>query len=350
MRPIISYLVLAYNSAGWIAEAIRSLYTQGIKDFEIIIVDDASTDTTSDVLRPFLRDSRVRYFRFHSNQGIGRSLPFGLDQVRGEFICGLGGDDSLEPGHTECVLKMFSRYPEAAVSVTRSKTIGPKGEDKPAARIVALCPDLPEYLDGASALKISLQHNIVTGPGACLRASITKRLLPLFGSSWQFCNDWILWMLHFATGFGLASSKETTVRYRVHNESLSRRADWRVQRAAETRLGPLAGLRFSMPYSRDASVLWQQYARPLYALWLLRAFKWKVTGQLPCSYIQLGRSLYYGGAPRQTPFLWEFMLALPAVVVAYVREKLCARRQPFPCSGLRQVDDPLFSKSFEDDE
>lgn len=350
MQPLISYLVLTYNSAEWVSEAIRSLYAQGVEDFEVVIVDDASQDDTTDVLRPFLKDSRVRYFRFHSNQGIGRSLPFGLDQVRGEFICCLGGDDSLEPGHTECIMQMFSRYPEASIAVTRLKTVGPRGENKPEAQIAALCPDLPKYLDGASALKIALQHNIVAGPGVCLRACITRRILPFLGSNWQFCNDWLLWILHFSTGFGLASSKESTVRYRVHGQSLSRRADLQAIRAAETRLSPLAGLRFSMPYSRDAVALWERYARPMYALWLLRAFKWKITGQLPPTYIQMGRALYYGGRPKSTPFLLELMLALPAVVLAYARERSCASRQPFPCSGIRQVDNPLFRKRLVDNE
>ena len=163
MQPIISYLILTHNAAGWTTEAIQSLYAQGIENFEVVIVDDASTDATSDVLRPFLKDSRIRYFRFHTNQGIGRSLPFGLDQARGEFICCLGGDDSLEPGHTECIMQLFSRYPEASIAATRLKTVGPNGEDRPDAQIAALCPDLPEYLDGASALKLALQHNIVAG-------------------------------------------------------------------------------------------------------------------------------------------------------------------------------------------
>jgi glycosyltransferase involved in cell wall biosynthesis len=345
MQPCISYLILSFNSADWITETLASLYTQGTDDFEVIIVDDASTDATHTLISPFLSDTRVRYFRLSRNQGIGRSLRFGLDRVRGDIICGLGGDDSLEPAHTACVMKLFNRYPEAAVVATGLKTVGANGECRPDMRNAALCPDLPEYLDATSALKACLQHNIITGPGACMRANVTRGILPFFGSSWRFCNDWFLWMLLFSTGFGLASTKEDTVRYRVHNASLSRRSDLAAIRALETRLSPLAGLRFSMPYSRDAAVFWQRYAQPLYALWLLRAMKSKIAGQLPADYVHLGRSLYYDGPPRCLPFILEFLLHIPAIVMAYVRERISARRQPFPCSGMRQVDHPLFQQS-----
>lgn len=342
MTPLISYYVVAYNAEKWIAETITSIYVQGITDFEIVIVDDASTDGTANAVGPFLKDSRIRYSRFSRNRGVGASFPAALLQCRGEFFCAVDGDDALEPCHTNMCLDLFSKYPEAAIVATRLLAVDEHGTACQEMENAALTPSFPEYLGGNEALLASLQHNIVAGPGSMTRACITKEILPLFRAGWRFSNDWIFWMLHFATGFGFASSTVKSVRYRVHKKSLSRRPDLDAVRGAEIRLSPIAGLRFSMPHSREAAVLWQNYARPLYSLWLLRAAKWYLRGLLPMDYIHLARSLYYSGKPNTMPFLGEVLLHLPSIVAACLREYCCSKRQHFPCCGMRQVDHPIF--------
>lgn len=343
MPPLISYYIVAYNAERWISEAVTSIYEQGFTDFEIVIVDDASTDGTASAVKPFLQDPRIRYSCFSSNRGVGVSFPAALYQCRGEFFCALDADDALEPAHTRIALEVLNRYPEAAVFNSKLLTIDETGNRTSHSDKAPCSPFLPEYISGREALSASLQHNIGAGPGSISRGSITRQILPLFRAGWRFSNDWIFWILHFATGFGLASSNERTVRYRVHPNSISRRDDFEVIRAAEIRLSALAGLRYSMPYSRDASTLWQEYAVPLYALWLLRATKWYLRGKLPFEYVHLARSLYYLGSPKTMPFPLEVLLHLPVIALAYYRERISARTQIFPCSGLRQVCHPAFS-------
>jgi len=341
--PLVSYFVLAYNASAWIAATLLSIYDQGLDNIEVIIVDDASTDATPDVIQPFLEDIRIRYFRCKTNQGVGWTLPFALRNCRGTFLCSVDGDDALESSHTKNALRLFAKYPEAGVFSSRLKAVDENGDcrlDTPCAGLLA---NFPEYITGNDAITASLQHNIVPGPGAISRGAITRQILPFFGGGWRYSNDWILWMLHFSVGYGFITNNDKTVRYRVHSTSLSRRLDFIAIRSVEIRLNPLAGLRYSLPFSRDAAILWQKYACTLYYLWLLRAFKWYITGKLPQEYILLARTLYYS-APVRYSFLTEVFLNAPNIVFSYVSERQAMKSQEFPCSGLCQVNHPSFAE------
>ncbi|MBL7075079.1 glycosyltransferase [candidate division KSB1 bacterium] len=113
--PLVSVIIPTYNRAPLLSQAMESVLEQSIKDFELIVIDDGSTDDTREILRPFL--PRIQYF-FQQNQGISVSRNKGIQISRGEYICFLDSDDSWHRHKLRRQLGFFPRNPDAWVCYT----------------------------------------------------------------------------------------------------------------------------------------------------------------------------------------------------------------------------------------
>lgn len=100
-RPRVSVLLPAWNAAGSLAAALDSLLAQTLTDFEIVAVDDGSTDGTPDILREYAaRDARIKPLRL-AHGGIARALNEGLACARGEYVARMDADDLCVPERLE---------------------------------------------------------------------------------------------------------------------------------------------------------------------------------------------------------------------------------------------------------
>lgn len=96
--PCVSIVMSAYNGAGFLRLSMESILAQTFQDFEFIVVDDASTDGSSEMLREFARrDPRVLPIRLRANEGCTRALNHGLARARGEYIARMDADDASLP-------------------------------------------------------------------------------------------------------------------------------------------------------------------------------------------------------------------------------------------------------------
>lgn len=103
--PFFSIIIPTYNRAQFITNTILSVINQTLKDFEIIIVDDGSTDDTSKVIQPFL-SSNISYYKIqNSERGFARN--YGASKSSGEWLCFLDSDDILYPHHLENAYKII---------------------------------------------------------------------------------------------------------------------------------------------------------------------------------------------------------------------------------------------------
>ena len=94
--PQVSVVIPSFNCATYLGEAIASVLAQSLSDFEIIVVDDGSTDDTRKAVQCFLTDSRVKYL-YQDNAGLPAARNAGVRQAHGEFIAALDADDLLDP-------------------------------------------------------------------------------------------------------------------------------------------------------------------------------------------------------------------------------------------------------------
>lgn len=108
--PIFSIIIPAYNVAKHIEQTLLSVYKQTVEDFEILVIDDGSTDGTDEILKS-QTDSRLRVIR-QQNSGVSVARNRGIHKARGEFIAFLDGDDIWACNHLEIALKFFTEFPE----------------------------------------------------------------------------------------------------------------------------------------------------------------------------------------------------------------------------------------------
>lgn len=108
--PLVSVIMPAFDSARFIAEAIRSVQAQTFGDWELVIVDDASADSTPEIITRFSDDdSRIRYFRMDRNSGAGASRQKALDLATGRYIAFLDADDLWTPDKLEKQLRFMEK-------------------------------------------------------------------------------------------------------------------------------------------------------------------------------------------------------------------------------------------------
>jgi glycosyltransferase involved in cell wall biosynthesis len=95
---IFSIIIPSYNRAGFIYKTLNSVLEQTYFHFEIIVVNDGSTDETNEVVAPYLHDGRVRYYEIKNSER-GAARNFGVDKSKGDYITFLDSDDIFLPWH-----------------------------------------------------------------------------------------------------------------------------------------------------------------------------------------------------------------------------------------------------------
>src|SRR6059058_153404 len=112
---LVSVVIPTFNSADYLAQAIQSVLAQTYQDFEIIVVDDASTDTTEEAVRPYAK--RICYVRQEPG-GPSMARNRGILQARGELIAFLDADDLWRPTKLARQVEYLKCHPEACLVYT----------------------------------------------------------------------------------------------------------------------------------------------------------------------------------------------------------------------------------------
>ncbi len=97
MNELVSIITPSYNTAGFIEETVKSVLSQTYTDWEMLIVDDCSTDNTDEVVAPYLSDPRIRYLKNEKNSGAAVSRNYALREAKGKWIAFLDSDDLWTP-------------------------------------------------------------------------------------------------------------------------------------------------------------------------------------------------------------------------------------------------------------
>lgn len=111
-KPTVSVIIPTYNRAHLVGRATQSVLNQTYKDFELIIVDDGSTDNTKDIIREFRKkDKRIKYIRHEKNRGGSAARNTGIKATRGEYIAFQDSDDEWLSEKLEQQMKIFKNVP-----------------------------------------------------------------------------------------------------------------------------------------------------------------------------------------------------------------------------------------------
>ena len=123
----VSVIMPTYNCGAYIEDSIRSVINQTMRDWELLVVDDCSTDNTPEVMKLFASDERIRYMKLEKNSGPAGARNYGLDHASGEYIAFLDSDDLWLPDKLEKQLAFMERQ-GARISCTAYEAISEQGE------------------------------------------------------------------------------------------------------------------------------------------------------------------------------------------------------------------------------
>jgi len=123
----VSVIIPTYNRANLVGRAIRSTLNQTYPHFEIIVVDDGSTDNTEGIVKSF-GDHRIKYYKFEENRGVHEARNTGIEVASGSYIVFLDSDDELLPHALGKIVETFVKLPEEVGIVFASSIVHPGGE------------------------------------------------------------------------------------------------------------------------------------------------------------------------------------------------------------------------------
>ena len=211
MHPEVSVIITSYNYGRFLAGALESTLGQTFGDFEVIVVDDGSTDDTSEVVRRYLDDPRVRYLHTeHIGQPGAKNA--GIREARSPFVAFLDADDLWLPTKLERQLELFRSDPDLGVTYTRQILIDEEGYELEYKQPI---------LHQGQVLETLFRGNFV-----CFSSSmIARRVLDEVGSFDEgipMSIDYDLW-LRVAMRHRFDYVDEPLVKYRTGHANLSRR-------------------------------------------------------------------------------------------------------------------------------
>lgn len=277
--PRISVLLPTYNRANYLAETISSVLAQTFDDFELVIVDDGSTDSTRALVESYT-DPRIRYI-YRSNRGVSAALNTAWRAAQGEYVAMIGSDDVWLPGQIETLLRLIAPNPSLGLVYARAQAMNVQGELQPQ----ILGSDMKFPNDPLASL---LYGDCICGLACLIRRSILEQVGG-FDESLIANEDWDLW-IRMAEITRFAYHNEILARYRMHATSLTGK------RSVHYRRVVLDRVRLIQDY----------YARPN----LSASARSVQSLALRNVYMNVGiRFLAIGAVREAVPFLWRAIRA-----------------------------------------
>lgn len=210
----VSVTMPAYNAFRFIREAIESVLSQDYDKFELLVVDDGSTDNTFNIIREYKNHPKVRIYRNKKNLGVGAARNRLVHLSRGQYITPCDADDIMLPGNLKTLSRFLDSHPD--IGVVYADILVIESDDK--GRVLK-----PPYIEGIDCNKgWDLMGNAVNYGGSTIRKSL---ILKVGGYDETVCSgaeDWdLLLRLAEITKFNYLKGKAYYI-CRRHPKSLTR--------------------------------------------------------------------------------------------------------------------------------
>ena len=247
----ISVVIPAYNASRLLPATLESVLSQTLKPAEILVIDDGSTDDTSDVAAAY--GSPVRVIR-RPNSRQAASRNFGAAEATSEWIAFIDADDLWEKDKLEKQMLALEARPEASLCYTARQCFEQHGDEL---RKTILIPVPP-----AEGVREALYRNTTFLPSSVVVRRSTFLASGGFNTRRTIVEDWDLWLRLLHSGISFAACREPLLLYRMHSGSASRRADAALRESLEIyrtqvlpHLPPISGwLRYNRVRSEHEAV------------------------------------------------------------------------------------------------
>ncbi|MES2592728.1 MAG: glycosyltransferase [Bacteroidota bacterium] len=208
MNPKVSVLMPVYNTAPFLKEAIESILAQTYQDFELIIINDGSTDNSPAIIKEF-KDSRIKFINNERNLGIIKTRNNGLIVSRGVYIVCMDSDDVSQPTRIEKQVRYLDSHPEVAVIASKLVLINEKGEEQGYWDDDYNCETVEQIKHTLPII------NCIGQPTVMIRSDVVKQIG--YNKSFVSNEDWGLWLAILSKGLVIAKLDEVLLKYRIHS-------------------------------------------------------------------------------------------------------------------------------------
>lgn len=240
MQPLVSVVLPIYNGSRYLREAIESCLAQTYSNWELILVDDCSTDSTPAIIAEFAaREPRIRPLRHETNRKLPEALNTGHAEARGEYLMWTSDDNRLLPGALEEMVRFLEAHPAVGLVYADSVLIDEAG------RYVR---DWPAYHASALAYMNAI------GPCFLYRRSVHERV-GAYSADLFLAEDYDYW-LRIYRQFEVAHLPRTLYEYRWHGDSLTNTANGAAVWASVERTLRLNLPHLSRPSARERARGW----------------------------------------------------------------------------------------------
>jgi glycosyltransferase involved in cell wall biosynthesis len=209
---LISIIIPTYNREKYLQEAVNSVINQSYKNFELIIVDDGSTDNTKLIIENYLSDSRIRYI-YQQNKGISAARNAGIMNASGKYLMFLDDDDYYMPHAIEKLLAFIKKQPEN-VKMVYGEIILLKNNQKSYTKIDKLRSKPGLFL-------MFLPGCRITTPGQVIVETQVVKDVGTFDESYLRSNDYELWT-KIILKYDIAKLEVPVMYYRIHEGQVTK--------------------------------------------------------------------------------------------------------------------------------
>lgn len=211
-KPAVSIVMSVYNASPYLKECMDSILSQTFQDFELIIIDDGSTDNSAEIIQSY-KDVRI-IFRTSKHDYIN-SLNMGINMARGKYVARMDADDIMFPDRLEKEFVFMEQHPDIDVCGSDVKIIGKSGYSLPvlanhkdiAACMVIQCP----LFHPTVMMRMEKIHKVFGGNNMC----------QLYDPEYKYAEDYALWAKLLKHQFIFANIEEKLVCYRLSDTQIT---------------------------------------------------------------------------------------------------------------------------------
>lgn len=218
-KLFISVIIPCYNQGHFLDIAIQSILRQDYSNFEIIIINDGSTDPNTINIVNQLKNKKLPYIKIYSikNKGLAGARNFGLDKARGELIQFLDADDQLLPDKWNKQVDFFKKNPNSYINYT--KFIFQKNK-----KIIKPFPESTKINDSIRDFLFRWESTLTIPPHCFL---FKKKCFQehRFNTEFKACEDWVLWSELALSGFKFFNIDFIGCVYHLHDTNMTSKRD-----------------------------------------------------------------------------------------------------------------------------
>ena len=217
MHDLISVIMPVYNTGIFLSEAIESILQQTYKNFEFIIINDGSTDSSRSIINKFAkRDSRIVVIN-QKNKGIVDSLNTAIGKAKGKYIARMDSDDISIKNRLNDQIVFLKKNKNVGVVSTRVELINDKG-----GTLDYVWPEDYKAQTPEEIKSIMINTNCIAHPAVMAKTELLKKYRY---SNQKNGEDYDLWLRMLSDGVIIAKIDSNLLRYRIHSESITSKSN-----------------------------------------------------------------------------------------------------------------------------